>query len=103
VLDALLAKEAASGRDHLITQDNGASSTFALRAGRWKLHRYDRGVARNVVVEAQLANTEVPQFQLFDLEADSGEKSNVIEEQPEIAARLKGQLARIIEEGRSRP
>jgi arylsulfatase A len=103
VLDALLGEDGAKGRDHLVQQNNGNNGTYALRAGRWKLHRYDRKTARNVVVETQLANTEVPQFQLFNLDDDLAEKANVIKDHPEIASRLKRQLAEIIKQGRSRP
>ena len=103
VLDALLGRENAKGRDHLIQQNNGNNGTYALRAGRWKLHRYDRKRARNVVVEKQLANTRVPRFQLFNLNDDPAEKRNVIAKYPKVAARLKQQLANMITEGRTRP
>ncbi len=103
VLDALLGSEGAEGRDHLVQQDNGNSGTFGLRVGDWKLQRYNKKPARNVVVEAKLANTKVPPFQLFNLATDPGEKTNLIDEEPEVATRLKAKLALIIEEGRSRP
>ena len=102
VLDALLGKEGARGRDHLVQQDNGRSGTYALRQGDWKLHRYDRKMARNVVVEKKLAGTKVPRFQLFNLSKDPGEKHNVIDQHPDIASRLQDKLAKIIESGRSR-
>ena len=103
VLGALLGERNASGRDHLVQQDNGNSGTYGLRAGDWKLHRYDKKSARNVVVEQELANTKVPKFQLFNIAGDPAETKNVIEEYPEVAARLKSQLAGLIEDGRSRP
>src|SRR5690606_36299860 len=67
VLAALLGEPVAKGRDHLVQQNNGNNGTWALREGDWKLHRYDRKSARNVVVEQPLANTPVPQYQLFHL------------------------------------
>lgn len=103
VIDALLGKDGATGRDHLVQQDNGASGTYALRTGEWKLHRYDKKRARNKVVEKELANTTVAQFQLFNLTDDPAEKKNVIQQHPEVAERLKQQLAKIISDGRSRP
>ena len=102
ILDALLGKQGAKGRDHLVQQDNGRSGTFGLRAGKWKLHRHDNGRAHNVVVEGQLRRTKVPPFQLFDLDADPAEKTNVIADHPDVAERLKQQLSAIIAEGRSR-
>ncbi len=103
VAGALLGIDGASGREHIVQQNNGNNGTYALRAGQWKLHRYDKQTARNIVVEKQLANTEVPQFQLFNLVDDPSELQNVIDQHSEIADRLKSQLAEIIQSGRSRP
>ena len=97
VLNALLGKKNAKGRDHLVLQDNGSRGTFALRAGKWKLHRYDSGSTYNVVVETTLAKTPVPRFQLFNLEDDPGEQENVIDQHPDVAERLMMQLAGIID------
>ncbi|MCL4108992.1 UNVERIFIED_CONTAM: hypothetical protein GTU68_052630 [Idotea baltica] len=106
VMDALLGKKSATGRDHLIQQDNGNNGTFGMRAivnGRdWKLHRSDKNRARNTVVEQKLANTKVPKFQLFDLINDPTESTNVIEQHPKVAAELKTRLQDLINAGRSR-
>ncbi len=102
VIDALLGKAGAKGRDHLVQQDNGRGGNYGLRVGDWKLQRHDSKRARNVVVERQLANTAVPQYQLFDLASDPAEKTNVLAEHPAIAKRLKKQLATVIADGRSR-
>ncbi|MFK7822438.1 MAG: sulfatase-like hydrolase/transferase [Planctomycetaceae bacterium] len=102
VSDALLGKDGAKGRNHLVQQDNGNNGTLALRMGDWKLHRYPRKKARNVVVEKTLANTDVPEFQLFHLPTDPAEKDNVIVENPDVAKRLKSRLDEIIEAGRTR-
>ncbi|MCA9035314.1 MAG: arylsulfatase, partial [Planctomycetaceae bacterium] len=67
------------------------------RSGQWKLHRYDRKTARNVVVEKELTNTKVQQFQLYDLKADPGETTNIIDKHPDLAEQLKKKLAQLIE------
>ncbi len=103
VLGALLGEANAEGRVNLVQQDNGSRGTYGFRAGQWKLHRYDKKSARNVVVETELANTKVPQFQLFNLDKDPAEQNNVLAEHPDVAERLKNQLSGIIEQGRSRP
>ncbi|MBC8354470.1 MAG: arylsulfatase [Planctomycetes bacterium] len=102
VLGSLLGDPGTSGRDHLVQQDNGRGGVYALRVGDWKLHRHDKKSARNVVVETKLANTKVAQFQLFNLADDPAEKTNVIDKHPNVADRLKAQLAKIIQDGRSR-
>ena len=103
VLSELLGEEGAKGRDHLVQQNNGKNGTYGLRVGDWKLHRYDKKVARNVVVEQKLANTKMKNFHLYNLANDPSETKNVIEENAEKAEELKSLLAQIIEEGRSRP
>ena len=99
---ALLGESGSSGRDHLVQQDNGQAGNYGFRVGKWKLLRHDRKRAYNLVVEERLANTPVPEFQLFDLSNDPAEKNNVIENHPELADQLKGRLASIIESGRTR-
>ena len=104
VLDALLGKPNAKGRDHLIQQDNGNNGTLSIRAGNWKLHHYaKRRTARNKVVEQKLANTAVPEYQLFDLANDPTESTNLMGQHPEVAEKLKRQLRQLVDAGRSRP
>jgi arylsulfatase A len=102
LIDAFLGKADAKGRDHLVQQDNGTRGTFGLRVGNWKLHRYDKNKARNVVVEQTLANTNVDKFQLFNLADDPSEKKNVIAENPEVAKALMAKLQSLLDSGRSR-
>ena len=99
VLDALLGDSVAKGRSELVQQDNGSSGNFGFRAGKWKLVRHDKGKARNMIVESELANTDVPKFQLFDVEADPGETVDLIERNPELAVKLKKRLEEIIGSG----
>ncbi len=103
VLDALLGKKDARGRDHLVQQNNGTNGTYALKVGDWKLHRYDKKTARNKVVEKKLANTKVPRYLLFNLGEDRRERKNLYEEKPAVAKRMVAQLEKILADGRSRP
>jgi len=103
VLDALLGEPDAKGREHLIQQDNGQGGNYGFRVGDWKLHRHDSKRTRNLVVEGQLQNTPVPQFQLFHLAVDPGEEQDVLEQHADIAGRMKRRLAELIASGRTRP
>jgi arylsulfatase A-like enzyme len=103
VSGALLGVRGAKGREHLIQQDNGQAGNFGFRAGNWKLVRHDSKSARNMVVEKTLANTPVPQFQLFDLARDPSESTDVSAQHPEVFEQLKARLAGYIAAGRSRP
>lgn len=102
ITGVLLGKDGAKGRDHLVTQDNGTFGTYGYRSGDWKLHRHDQNRARNIVVERKLENTKMPPFVLYNLAEDPAEKNNVISAHPEIAEKLKIELAEIIESGSSR-
>lgn len=103
LLPALLGQPAATGRDHLVQQNNGRNGTYALREGDWKLQRHDSGRTYNRVVEARLATTPVPQYQLFNLVDDVSESNNVIDRYPERGEQMKSRLQSIIDNGRSRP
>jgi arylsulfatase A-like enzyme len=103
VMGALFGEEGAKGRKSLIEQDNGKGGNYGFREGDWKLQRHDSGKTRNLVVEMELDNTAVPQYQLFDLSTDAGEKKNVIEDHPDVAKRMEAELEGLIEAGRSRP
>ena len=101
--DALLGVDGAPGRDHLVQQDNGSSGSYGLRVGNWKLQRHDKKSARNVIVEHKLENKKVAAYQLFNLQSDPAEKSNVLDIHADVAEELQAQLAKIIADGRTRP
>ncbi len=103
VMGALLGDAGAVGRDHLVQQDNGKSGSYGYRKGNWKLHRADKKIHRNVVVEKKLANTKVRQYRLFDLSNDPGETNDVMDANSEVGEQMIAELAQIIEEGRTRP
>jgi hypothetical protein len=98
----LLGKPDAKGREHLVQQDNGRGGNYGFRVGDWKLLRHDSKRTRNLVVEQKLENTPVPRFQLFDLSTDPGEEVDVTDQHPDVAERMKEQLAKLTAAGRSR-
>lgn len=98
----LLGDTGAKGRDHLIQQDNGRGGNFGYRTGKWKLQRHDSKRARNVLVEAKLANTTVEQYRLYDLQKDPGETVDLMKDQAEVGKRLIAELEGYLEAGRTR-
>ena len=100
--DALIGKQGAVGRDELVTQDNGTSGTFGYvkREGDkiWKLHRYDKKRARNVVVEKKLINTKRKPLELYELTSDPEEAHPLQKAMPEKTQSLAAELQRIIDE-----
>lgn len=102
VSEALLGRKGAEGRSHLIQQDNGNSGSYGYREGNWKLLRHDKKRARNLVVEQKLANTPVPEYQLFNLKNDPAETKDLISDHPKVAEKMIENLSRLIEQGHSR-
>ena len=101
VLAALLGEKNAQGRDHLVQQDNGRGGNYGFRAGNWKLVRHDSKKTRNTGLRLQ--GRPIARYELFDLNSDPGERTNVIKDHPDVAKRMQDQLAGLIKAGRSRP
>jgi hypothetical protein len=101
--DTYVKREFLSFRDYVLSQDNGGTGNFGFLEGNWKLVRYDSRAANNEIVEQPLQRTTQPQFQLFDLSKDPGQKNDLIAQHADVAEKLKARLAAIIAAGRSRP
>jgi arylsulfatase A-like enzyme len=96
-LDVSAAFLGGEGRDHVISSTQ--SLQLSYRDARWKFipgigHRRGRSAA---VIDRTEQNDEVENLdaandRLFDLQADPGERRNVLTEHPEVAARLKSLL-----------
>ena len=105
VMDAMLGKKGAKGRPHLIQQDNGRGNNYGYRAGKWKLQRHDSKKTQNFQVNKLLSSQRgqpVPQYALFDLSKDPAEKNNLAEKNPKVFERMKSELQKFLDDGRSR-
>ncbi len=74
---------------------HSAAGYFAIRDGEWKLN-LGRGANGNTKVP----KGELP-YELYNLETDPSEESNVAADHPEVVDRLKTRITRIVKEGRS--
>jgi len=70
---------------------HSANGTFAVRDGRWKLILGSGSGGRGLPKGPK----ERPPFQLYDMEADLGERVNLAATQPGVAARLRRQLEQL--------
>lgn len=95
VMDALIGKPEAKGRDHLVQQDNGISGNFGLRVGDWKLMRIKKQGKTNAVVTRQKRPIE-PNHALYFLPDDPSEKKNVGAENPERVQAMIAQLDKLL-------
>ena len=105
VMDALLGKKNAKGRPHLIQQDNGRGNNYGYRVGNWKLQRHDSQKTNNYQVNKLLGGQrgqKVPRFALFDLSKDPAEKNNLSEKNPKVFEKMKAELQKFLDDGRSR-
>lgn len=96
LLPALLG-DSKEGRDHLLEQAAGIS----IRKGNWKL------VPKRPGADTKKGNgrraPEGLETELFDLSKDIGEKKNIASEYPELVQEMTALLAKLQEQGRSRP
>jgi arylsulfatase A-like enzyme len=89
------ARDAVRSEALVLHSQNGS---FAIREGRWKLIlTHGSGADQDTP-----AGADVPPVQLFDLEKDPKETTNVATIQPAVVADLDAQLKKIRDEGRSR-
>ena len=79
----LLTGEATTLTDRPAVVHHDYRGNFAIRQGKWKLITYDKP-------------------ELYDMEADPKETTNLIEQQPEVAAQLAALLQMYKDSGRSR-
>lgn len=102
VLDALLGKPDAKGRDALLQQDNG-SGNYGLRVGPWKLVRLEKRGKPQAIVSRDEPSLPAAQHTLYNLDKDPGERTDLSASHPEVLQRLITQLDALIKNGRSRP
>ena len=76
---------------------------FAIRHGKWKLALCPGSGGWSQPRDPQAARQGLPPMQLYDLETDLGEQTNLVEKHPEIARQLRERLERLVAEGRSTP
>jgi arylsulfatase A-like enzyme len=108
MLPALEGTATAPVRPYLITQAFGGQRTLSIRRANWKYiaHRgsggnnYDKGELKPYALPE--TDPEAP-AQLYNLETDPRETTNLFFKHPEVIAELKALLDKSITEGRSAP
>jgi len=84
------------------TVHHSINGSFSIRAGRWKLELCPGSGGWSFPRPGKECEG-LPPIQLYDLDADIGERRNVQDEHPDIVERLTDLLTRYVLEGRSTP
>ncbi|TWU44208.1 Arylsulfatase [Novipirellula aureliae] len=98
-LPALQGKPIVSTRNGVV--HHSISGHFAYRQGKWKLLLARGSGGWTSPKEAEAANQDAPMAQLYDMENDPSETTNLYASQPEVVARLLEQLEADVARGRS--
>jgi arylsulfatase A-like enzyme len=83
LMPALLGREGAKGRDHLLQQDNGLSGNFGLRVGDWKLVRTAKRWKPSAKVSAPPRESPPMGDTLYYLPDDPAERKDRSKDEPE--------------------
>ena len=78
--------------------NHSVAGMFAIREGKWKLIAGNGSGGR----EKPSGKAFAKPYQLYDLDADPGETTNLIDKHPERAAAMEAALTKLRESGRSR-
>lgn len=110
ILPLLRGEKKPGGRGAALVH-HSADGEFAIREGKWKLILCPGSGGWSPPTRSPSPWTQpkpdsfdgLPPFQLYDLEADSAEKTNLADRHPEIVRRLGKLMRSYIERGRSTP
>jgi arylsulfatase A len=81
---------------------HSVSGHFAIRKGKWKLNMF-RGSGGSLAPRFIEPKKGEALYELYNMEIDPGEKTNLYFEHPEIVEELKSEISRIVNSGRSTP
>lgn len=85
------------------TVHHSVNGSFAIRQGKWKLELCPGSGGWSFPKPEEARQMGLPPVQLYDLENDIGETTNLFQEHPDVVERLKKLLAQYIRNGRSTP
>ncbi len=85
------------------TVHHSVNGSFSIRQGRWKLEFCPGSGGWSPPVPGTQDDRGLPPIQLYDLEADPGERCNLQDRHPEVVKRLTALMTRYVRNGRSTP
>ncbi len=109
LLSVLMGKDREPIRPYLLQQAYSGARDLAIRRGQWKYLAHKGSGGNNYESNPELRPYPLPDTaptaagQLFDLECDPGETTNLALKHPEIVVELEALLKQSLASGRSRP
>ncbi|MBD3178055.1 MAG: sulfatase-like hydrolase/transferase [Armatimonadia bacterium] len=91
------------GPIHEAVIHHSIDGSFSIRQGRWKLELCPGSGGWSPPRPGSEAEKDLPPIQLYDVDSDPGETTNVQADHPDVVEHLRGVLSRIIDRGRSTP
>ncbi len=88
---------------HEAVVHQSATGKFAIRTRKWKLLFCGGSGGWGIPTDRQAKQSGLPPLQLYDLETDPAETTNLQDKHPEIVERLAGLLEEYVAAGRSTP
>jgi arylsulfatase A len=85
------------------TVHHSVNGSFAIRQGKWKLAFCPGSGGWSFPRPGRDSANELPALQLFDLEADPGEETNLYDKHPEVVRKLTALMEKYVAQGRSTP
>ncbi len=85
------------------TVHHSVNGSFAIRKGKWKLIFCPGSGGWSAPTPKVAREGNLPAVQLYDLEADIAEKTNLADTHPEVVEELTALMKKYIEDGRSTP
>ena len=92
---------APGGRESLVHQSNNGS--FAIRQGEWKLLFTPDSGGWSAPKPGSPESKQLPRYQLYHLETDPSERTNLVSQHPDIVKRLGKRMVELMENGRTTP
>ena len=101
MLPALLGTATKPARQDIV--HHSANGFFSIREGTWKLEFCAGSGGWSEPTEPEAEKLGLPPVQLYDLNAEIGERQNVQDKHPEVVERLTKLLEKYVADGRSTP
>ena len=79
------------------------NGNFSLREGRWKLACCPGSGGWSPSPQKRSGSSTAPSYQLYDMEVDPAESTNLVASHPEVAQRIRAKLQAQIDAGATRP